>query len=246
MDRQSMRMAAEMYRRRMMRRPWPMREPAPPASFSEVDVGDICPPWSYDAPTVAPPPSAHKQALPRDSKTVGGATIDEIGRAIANQGARQFQNPYTEPTPFSQDWDVVGSNDIPAALGVATRFRLARFKCPPGWVGVLSDINTNVPVALQPFATILPTINDQVMKSFVTQVFVGAGAVAPVETIGLPGIDNIIPDQSLHHPLQEEMVVGVEVLIAPGNPAGLIRAAMRGRYWVPDDATRYWNYAKAD
>lgn len=243
MDRRSMIAAARIFRARGMRPPWPMREPAPPRDFSEVQYGDVCPPWSYGAPTVAPPPPAHRMPLPKDSPLLPDATAAEMGRAIADQAARQFQNPYTQPTPFSQDWDIVGENDVPAAT--PGRYRLARFTVPHGWVGVLKDINVNVPTALQPFTTIIPVINENVLKSFRSQVFAGAGTIAPVETTGLPSIPNIFPKE-LFHALQEEMIVGVDAIVAGANPAGLIRGAMRGRYWIPDDATRYWNYAKSD
>lgn len=232
-------------------RPWPEGERAPDEGAGIVELRDVCPPWSYASPIPPPPPERKGDPCP-DVSAREEAFICAMAREMGKEVANYAWNPYVFPTPFSQDFIEPGENTIAAAPAVGTRFRLARFKVPPGYVGVLTAIATEIPPALQTFVLVRPTLNDAAMKTVRTSIFAGSGDVAPspVQAGVHYQLANLTDPLRVFHPLQEEMVVGIEVVFSSAPPAAAFPATLRGlvigRYWVPNIATRYWTFNKSD
>lgn len=227
--------------------PWPDGEPIPPRTSRTESIPDVCPPINIPSPAVdsAPPKKREDKVcnpLPPELENL----VCRMAIKAAQENARYNWNPYQFPTPFSKDFIIEGVN---TAVAVAPAFfRVARFKVPTGNVGVLESICVDIPAQLKGLVKVFITINDQRAESQRSQVFPGAGSVAPAETPGLTAL-NGGEEKKVFQALQDEMSVGLEVTIDPAGVAFLpavISGCLRGRYWMPSDATRFWNYNKTD
>lgn len=227
--------------------PWPGGEPMPPSHSRTESVPDVCPPIQIPSPAVDPTPPKPREdqvckPLPAELENL----VCRMAIKAAQENARYNWNPYQFPTPFSKDFIIEGSN-VATAVTPAF-FRLARFKVPSGFVGVLESVCVDVPAGLQGLVHVFITVNDQRLENQLSQVFPGAGAVAPVQTPGLAALGGGV-EKKVFHALQDEMSVGLEVEVDPAGLALLpatFSGAMRGRYWMPSDATKFWSYNKTD
>ena len=222
---------------------WPKDEPNPWDQDTEgKTVEDTCPPWTYPISIPGPPPEFRQRPLAPLAKPEQ-LKVDHMAREVGREAATYVLNPYIFPTPFSQDFDIFGRRSVTA---VTSRFLITRFQLPRGTLGIFNAAGVEVEPALQSFTAIGPEVNDSIMKDFNTIVVTGYStpALTPGAAYCFGPLCN---PRELFHPIVEEGSLGMSVNVAAGGGALLpstISAVIRGRYWLPTVATRFWNYVK--
>lgn len=222
---------------------WPTDEPNPWDQDTEgKTAADTCPPWTYPVSTPGPPPRFGQrplEPLPKPEQL----KVETMAREVGRETATYVLNPYIFPTPFSQDFDIYGQRSV-TSIGV--RFLITRFQIPPGTLGIFNAAGVAVNPALESFAPVSPEVNDATMKDFNTTVITGYST--PVLTPGAAYcFGTLCNPRELFHPIVEEGSLGLSVLVLAGGAPllpSLVSAVVRGRYWLPTVATRFWNYVK--
>ena len=221
---------------------WPGGEPAIPDRLPGKGFRDTCPEYEYPAGTPPPPCEREMEPCPPGELTPEEEhRICRLARQIAKENANYILNPYLFPQPFSEDFDIVGENVVTAA---GPRFRVALFQIPKGYVGVLTAVGTSIPAVLQTNTLVHLVSNAATVKSFTSQTFAGAGAVAPAERGGVfYPLGTLLRPRPVFAALQDSDHIGIDLeVLAPGAlqlPATM-RGVVQGRFWPPSLASKYW------
>ena len=223
-----------------IRRRWPHNEISPFENKVGITNPDTCPPYTFPAGTPVPPPERKDPActgLTPDQE----AFICKVSREIGKEVATYAFNPYLFPTPYSQDFDRVGTQ----STTVATRLSILQFQIPQGYVGVWNHVGCETPPQFADLDVFHPTLNNATLKTWDSINLDAYGAQVVAAGSAYP-IGTLLEPRPLFHALEPEMIVGVDIVRGAGTGVHTVRAVVRGRYWNPDIATRFHTFAKSD